>query len=282
VELRPGQVAVVTGAASGIGRALAGRFAAGGLHVVLADVDQSGLDGAAADLQAGGAEALPVLTDVSDESAVQALAGKTLDRFGAVHVVCNNAGVYSPADPWFGPLSAWQWVMGVNLWGIVHGVRAFLPTLLAQREGHIVNTSSWAGLVPGLSGPVYDATKHAVVALSEDLYTALGAMGSPVGVSVLCPGMVRTQIIDAERNWPSALGDPPPPGPAAEVFLPLVREGLAAGMAPGAVADVVADAISANRFWVFPDPDLLDTAAQRWRTITEGRNPERATARDPG
>jgi NAD(P)-dependent dehydrogenase (short-subunit alcohol dehydrogenase family) len=197
MKLENGKVAVVTGAASGIGLALAERFATSGLHVVLADVDEAGLAAAAERIGARGVDTLTVVTDVTDETSVQALASATLERFGAAHVVCNNAGVASTADAWFGPISSWQWVLGVNLWGVVHGVRAFLPTLIAQGEGHIVNTASIAGLNPGF-GPSYDASKHAVVALTEDLYTMLTSMGLPVGVSVLCPGWVRTNMGGSE------------------------------------------------------------------------------------
>ncbi len=210
MQLRAGDVAVVTGASSGIGLALAERFARSGLHLVLADVNEDGLVSASERITALGVEALTVPTDVSDEAAVQALATATFDRFGAAQVICNNAGVTTMADPWFGPRSAWQWVLGVNLWGVIHGVRAFLPALIEQGEGHMVNTASMAGLIPGLS-PAYDAAKHAVVAITEDLYSMLTAMGLPIGVSVLCPGWVRTQIFDAERNWPEALGEAPPP-----------------------------------------------------------------------
>src|SRR5258707_3726385 len=189
MELTPGRVAVVTGAASGTGLALAERFARSGLNVVLADVDEGGLKTAADTITGMGVDAITVPTDVSDEAAVQALASAALSRFGAVHVVCNNAGVASLADSWFGPVSSWQWVLGVNLWGVVHGVRAFLPILAGQGEGHIVNTASIAGLLPGF-GPSYDASKHAVVALTEDLYLNLQQVGIPIGVSVLCPGWV--------------------------------------------------------------------------------------------
>jgi NAD(P)-dependent dehydrogenase (short-subunit alcohol dehydrogenase family) len=273
VELRPGQVAVVTGAASGIGLSLAERFAGSGLHVVLADVDEGGLAAAAERVGSMGVETLAVPTDVSDEGAVQALAAATLDRFGSVHVVCNNAGVVSMADPWFGPLSSWHWVLGVNLWGVVHGVRAFLPTLVAQGEGHIVNTASIAGLYPGLA-PTYDAGKHAVVALTEDLYTTLKQMGLPIGVSVLCPGWVRTNLMDAERNWPEALGDPPPPALGADVVGGHVRRAVDEGTTPAAVADMVAQAVSTGRYWIFPHPEFVEIAAQRWNSITEGRDPE--------
>ena len=216
MELTAGKVAVVTGAASGIGLALAERFAHAGLDVVLADVEQSALQAAEQKVAGLGAKTLAVPTDVSDQAAVSALAAAAVDRFGAVHVVCNNAGVITDADPWFGPISAWRWVLGVNLWGVIHGIRAFLPLLAAQRESYIVNTASVNGLIPGPS-PSYDATKHAVVAVSEDLYRAMKVAGLPVGVSVLCPGPARTSILQAERNWSQSLGEVPPPAATAAV-----------------------------------------------------------------
>lgn len=276
MELVAGKVAVVTGAASGIGLALADRFARSGLDVVLADVDLEGLEAAAAQVGAHGVTTLLVPTDVSDPVAVQALADAALARFGSVHLVCNNAGVMSTADPWTGPLATWQWVLGVNFWGVVHGVRAFLPTLLAQGEGHIVNTASIAGLLPGFSAS-YDASKHAVVAISEDLSTSVTTMGGAVGVSVLCPGWVRTRILDAGRNWPSELGDHPPLGAVEGVVTKYVRRAIDEGVTPAAVADLVAEAVTERRFWVFPQQDFLDLAVRRWATIEERANPVLAT-----
>ena len=272
MELAAGKVAVVTGAAGGIGLALAQRFAASGLSVVLADVDGEALGAAADTIAATGVEVLAVPTDVSDESAVQALAAATVDRFGAAHIVCNNAGVSSMADPWTGPISSWEWVVGVNMWGVIHGVRAFLPILVGQGEGHIVNTASIAGLLPGLA-PAYDATKHAVVALTEDLYTTLAMTGLPIGVSVLCPGWVRTGIMDADRNWPAHLGERPPDAFGADIMGNHVRRAIAEGLTPEAVADMVADAVTALRFWVFPHPAFVEVAERRWQTIAEGLNP---------
>jgi NAD(P)-dependent dehydrogenase (short-subunit alcohol dehydrogenase family) len=272
MELAPGQVAVVTGAASGIGLALAERLARSGLNIVLADVDETGLSAAAQRIADLGVETLVVPTDVSDESAVLALRDAAVDRFSAVHVVCNNAGVASTADPWLGPLSSWTWVLGVNLWGVVHGVRAFLPVLAAQESAHFVNTASMAGIMPGFS-PAYDASKHAVVAISEDLYRTLKQVGLPVGVSVLCPGWVRTSIMDADRNWPAALGDAPPPPLGADITTPYVRRAIAEGTPPAAVADHVAAAVQAGRFWVFPNPEWVDVAAQRWHGIADGEDP---------
>jgi NAD(P)-dependent dehydrogenase (short-subunit alcohol dehydrogenase family) len=273
VELTAGKVAVVTGAASGIGAALAERMAQAGLDVVLADVEEDALQAQRRKIEGAGVKALAVPTDVRDEASVQALASAAMDRFGAVHVVCNNAGVSSTSDPWFGPVSAWEWVLGVNLWGIIHGIRAFLPLLVAQGEGHIVNTASMAGLVPGFS-PSYDASKHAVVAISEDLYNAMQLAGLGVGVSVLCPGWVRTRILDADRNWPQGLGDAPEPTPVAHVTVPHVRRAVDEGMAPAAVADLVADAVTAGRFWVFTHPEFVEIALQRWHGIAEGNDPQ--------
>ena len=270
MELAAGKVAVVTGAGSGIGRALAERFARSGLNIVLADVQADALEKAAADVAALGVETLAVPTDVTVESDVQALAGAALERFGAVHVVCNNAGVVAKGDPWFGPLSSWQWVMGVNFWGVVHGIRAFLPHLLTG--GHIVNTASVAGLYPGL-GAIYDASKHAVVALSDDLYLDMRTAGVPVGVSVLCPGWVRTGILDAERNWPAPLGDVPDPTRTA-VVIAHVRRAIDEGATPAAVADAVADAVAADRFWVIPHQEFFDLAIDRWHRIADRLDPE--------
>ena len=211
-------------------------------------------------------------TDVSDEAAVHALAEAAFDRFGAVHVVCNNAGVVSTADPGSGRHRPGTWVLGVNLWGVIHGIRAFMPLLALQGEGHIVNTASMAGLLPGFS-PSYDATKHAVVAISEDLYRAMKIASVPVGVSVLCPGWVRTSILAAGRNWPAGLGDAPPPAATTEITAKYVERVIEDGMPPAEVADLVADAISADRFWVFTDQAMIDVAAQRWQDIAAGENP---------
>jgi NAD(P)-dependent dehydrogenase (short-subunit alcohol dehydrogenase family) len=271
MELTPGQVAVVTGAGSGIGLALAERFASAGLHVVLADVQADALAVATEQVdRSGEGDVLAVPTDVSKEEAVAELAARTIERFGAVHVVCNNAGVAARADPWFGPLRSWEWVMGVNFWGVVHGCRTFLPHLIGG--GHIVNTASMAGLMPGF-GPSYDASKHAVVAISEDLYHAMDMSGLPVGVSVLCPGWVRTSIIDADRNWPAELGDKPQDDPTRGVMERHVRRAIDEGVQPAFIADAVADAVEAGRFWVIPQTEFLDLAVGRWATIGERADP---------
>ncbi len=274
MELTAGQVAVVTGAASGIGFALASRFAQGGLDVVLADIELPALAEAEQKIADLGVKTLAVPTDVSDEAAVQTLADAAVKRFGAVHVVCNNAGVESDADPWLGPISSWKWVFGVNLWGVIHGIRAFLPQLLGQGGGHFVNTASIAGLYPGFA-PSYDASKHAVVAISEDLYNSMSVAGLPVGVSVLCPGWVRTQIMDASRNWPASLGEQPPPAFGSEVVSKHVRHAIDEAILPAAVADLVADAVAEDRFWVFTEQSFVDLAVRRWQRIAERANPDR-------
>jgi NAD(P)-dependent dehydrogenase (short-subunit alcohol dehydrogenase family) len=272
METTAGKVAVVTGAASGIGLALAQRFAMDGLDVVLADVEETALGAAAESVQRLGVKSLAVRTDVSDEDSVRALAAAAVERFGSVHVVCNNAGVESTADPWFGPVTSWQWVMGVNLWGVIHGIRAFLPLLAQQGEGYIVNTASMAGLIPGASAP-YDAAKHAVVAISEDLYKAVKTMRIDVGVSVLCPGFVTTRLLDADRNWPASLGQAPPPAASYAAVEPHVRRVVAKGMAPAAVASLVAEAITSRRFWILTHPDLTEIALRRWQSIAAGEDP---------
>lgn len=272
MDIAGGKVAVVTGAASGIGLGLAEAFATSGCGVVLADVDPGGLARAAESVRSHGVDVLEVMCDVSQESAVQSLAAAAHERFGRVDILCNNAGVMSPVDHWMGPLSAWTWVMGVNFWGVVHGVRAFLPAMIEQGSGYIVNTASIAGLLPGF-GPSYDASKHAVVALTEDLYRDTQQRGWPIGVSVLCPGWVRTGLLDAERNWPDELGSLPAHADGSDVVLKYVRRAVDEGTTPAAVADVVVESVRANRFWILPHPEFVELCMKRWQDIAEGVDP---------
>ena len=272
MELRAGTIAVVTGAGSGIGFALADALAVAGCSIVLADVQDDALERAAGAIAERGVETLAVRTDVSKQDQVDALAQATLDRFGAVHVVCNNAGVAGAGDPWFGPIDGWEWIMGVNFWGMVYGVRTFLPHVITSGGGHIVNTASMAGLYPGFA-PAYDASKHAVVAMTESLFHNMQLTQLPVGVSCLCPGWVKTGIIDSDRNWPSEYGEMPALEPAAEISRSYVRRAIDEGMQPGAVADLVVEAIRTGRFWVLPHPDWVDIAVERWHGIAEGQNP---------
>ena len=267
-----GQVAVVTGAGSGIGLALAHAFAREGLSIVLADVQADALEAATAAIATHGVETLARQVDVSKVDQVDALAAAAIERFGRVHIVCNNAGVAPNGDPWMGPISTWEWVMGVNFWGVVHGIRAFLPHLVMNGGGHIVNTASIAGLYPGFAAS-YDASKHAVVAITEGLYHSMQSAGLPVGVSCLCPGWVRTGIIDSDRNWPAEMGDRPPVDPANEIALKYVRRAIDEGMTPGIVADLVLDAVRAQKFWAFPHPDFLQIAVDRFHRIEDNLNP---------
>lgn len=227
-----GKVAVITGAASGIGFALAERAAGAGMRLVVADVEEPALARAEAMLRAAGATLRAVPTDVARAPDVEALAQATLSAFGAVDLLCNNAGVSLPRTVTSASLADWEWILGVNLWGVIHGVRTFLPIMLAQgTEGHVVNTASLAGLVAGTLGP-YSVTKHAVVALSESLYYTLAGQGAKVGVSVLCPGYVVTRIAEAARNRPAG-GSAGPPDPEAEARAAAARRAVAAGTPPG-------------------------------------------------
>ncbi len=267
-----GKTAVVTGAASGMGQAFAERFAAAGMNVVLADVEEPRLVATTAAIGATGAPVLGVPTDVSDEAAIIRLKDEALERFGAVHVVCNNAGVGGgPGDR----LADWEWVMNVNFWGVVHGIRTFLPLLVAQDEGHIVNTASVAGLMPGYSP--YSASKWAVVGITEGLFNQMRTQGSKVGVSCLCPGWVATDIADSARNRPEwAAPNPLEEGdddPAAEMRRQWLVDVLASGMPPAAVADLVYDAILAEQLWIFTDRSMVEAQRPRLEALLAAENP---------
>jgi NAD(P)-dependent dehydrogenase (short-subunit alcohol dehydrogenase family) len=268
------KVAVVTGAASGIGRALADRFAAAGMKIVLADIESAALEQAAAEIAATGAETLAVRTDVTKGADVDALAQATLRCFGKVHVVCNNAGVAISGPCWTHTVADWEWVLGVNLWGVIHGVRVITPILLAQgEEGHIVNTGSIAGLMSGPGMGIYNVTKHGVVTLSETLHQELRMMGARVHVSVLCPGFVKTRIFDSARNRPSELGDTAPRPPGAEEMEQMGRLLLAGGLEPEFIAERVLEAVHSEQFYVLPHPEFKARVQARLEDILVERNP---------
>jgi NAD(P)-dependent dehydrogenase (short-subunit alcohol dehydrogenase family) len=269
------KVAVVTGAASGIGLAMAERFAADGMRVVLADIEEGPLAAAERTIAARGAKTLAVRTDVARAEDVEALARATVDRFGGVHVVCNNAGVGGEGLPtWEQSLQSWQWILGVNLWGVIHGIHAFLPIMQAQgSEGHIVNTASMAGHLPMPFLTIYNASKFAVVTISECLHHELQMVGSPIKVSVLCPGFVRTKIMESERNRPAALRDDRPTSEAAQAFQMAFRGMVETGKPPEEIAARVVEAIRDERFWIFPHPDMLEAIRQRSESVLAQANP---------
>jgi NAD(P)-dependent dehydrogenase (short-subunit alcohol dehydrogenase family) len=248
MEHLEGRVAVVTGAASGIGRALAERLVAEGMQVVAADVEQAAIDGA-----------LDVTTDVSDAAAVEALAAETFDRFGACHLVCANAGVFQGGISWERSLEDWQWVLGVNLWGVIHTVRSFVPRMVeGGDEGHVVITSSMAGLAcAAFSGP-YQTSKFGAFAVAESLAHDLRAGGQRIGVSALCPGAVATRIAESGRNRPDELASHQGEDVA---FVEAALADLTAtqGADPRAVADRVVAAVTAGEFLI---PTNDDYAAQ--------------------
>jgi NAD(P)-dependent dehydrogenase (short-subunit alcohol dehydrogenase family) len=269
------RVAVITGAASGIGQAIAERCAQEGMKVVLAGINEAGLTRVEAELKAAGATAISVQTDVAKRSEVEALAQRTLDAFGRVHLLVNNAGVGAGSSAWESTWNDWEWVMGVNLWGVIYGVKVFTPIMLAQNdECHIVNTSSIAGLIAGHPSAPYGVTKHAVVALSENLYLSLAQQNARVKVSVLCPGWVKTQICSSARNRPVDLqAEPAPVSPKSQDPFDAFRPFVEAGMLPQEVADHVFKAIREERFYILTAPETTPWIQERMENIIHERNP---------
>ena len=283
METMTGRVAVVTGAASGIGKALALGFAGEGANVVLADIEEAPLRAAEAEVADRGVEALGVITDVTDADSVGALAQATIDRFGAVHMVCNNAGVGGGGLIRNQQLVDWKWVVDVCLWGVIHGVHHFLPHLIEAEESHIMSTASVAGLmsVPGL-GP-YNAAKYGVVAIMETLHLEMQRdRNADVGVSVLCPGVVRTNIATAQRNRPEELRRQRRPRPEGEAPSETadarrrnanIAAALERGMDPSQVAAKVIEAMYERRFWVLSHPELLAEVNHRNQQLADLENP---------
>ena len=265
-----GKVAVVTGAASGIGLAMAERFATEGMRVVLADIEADAVGTIASRMRADGHDVSSIPIDISNADDVRRLADFALNAYGAAHIVCNNAGVGIGGALWEHTVKDWEWLLGVNLWGVIHGIRTFVPIMLRQGdECHIVNTASAAGLDARPWLGMYSASKYAVVAISESLQQELTMTVAKIGVSVLCPAIVKTRIGEAERNRPAALSN----ASGAEVplqaqaFGDAFRAALATGIPPERVADAVVDAIRSGRFYVLTNNETETRVRARFDRI---------------
>jgi NAD(P)-dependent dehydrogenase (short-subunit alcohol dehydrogenase family) len=264
-----GKVVVVTGAADGIGKALAGAFAAAGARLVLADIDGPKLEAAGQELAGLGTEVIAVATDVSDRDQVTGLRDAALARFGTVHVLCNNAAVQGPVgDPlWELPAGEWQRVMAVNLWGVLHGIQAFLPAMLAAgHPGHILNTASMAGLTSGPLVPEYTVSKHAAIALAETLRAQLAARSAPIGVTVLCPGAVPTGLVSREQDRLATAG---PDQPWAVAPATAGQGNYGTTLTPAEVAAIAVAAIADDRFYAFTHPGSRDRVEARLRPLLD-------------
>jgi NAD(P)-dependent dehydrogenase (short-subunit alcohol dehydrogenase family) len=271
-----GKVAVVTGAASGIGLGMTEALASRGMKVVMADVEEAALMKEAERLTRANFEVEPQLADVSSYESVERLAAAAVARFGKVHVLCNNAGVSGGGGKpiWEQSQADWDWVMGVNFWGVMNGVRAFVPGMVAHgEEGHVVNTSSILGLVTG-GGTAYNVSKHAVTRLTEGLYFDLKAANARIGTTVLCPGMIATNIITSGRNRPDALKDETPPDPArSQIIAAMDARFKADGMAPREVGEKVAEAIANEQFYVLTHAENMEGVKRRFEDIFNLRSP---------
>ena len=270
------KVAVITGGASGMGLAFAHRFAAAGMKVAIGDIEEPALEAAVAELVASGAEVFGSRCDVTDIDSFRRFAADAEEAFGPAHVVCLNAGVAGGGEMVDLTLSDWNWVLGVNLWGVVHGLDIYLKGLVARNEGHVVVTASVAGHTsfPGI-GP-YNASKHAVSAIAETLHNELVVAGSDVGVTSLCPGFVATGIFDSGRNRPEHLLDALAELPSEEQLerRQMIQEWMAQNAKdPTQVADLIHDAVLEQTFWVFTDPDHIESIERRHEEIRGRRNP---------
>ena len=270
------KVAVITGGASGMGLAFAHRFAAAGMKVAIGDIEEPALEAAVAELVASGAEVFGSRCDVTDIDSFRRFAADAEEAFGPAHVVCLNAGVAGGGEMVDLTLSDWNWVLGVNLWGVVHGLDIYLKGLVARNEGHVVVTASVAGHTsfPGI-GP-YNASKHAVSAIAETLHNELVVAGSDVGVTSLCPGFVATGIFDSGRNRPEHLLDALAELPSEEQLerRQMIQEWMAQNAKdPTEVADLIHDAVLEQTFWVFTDPDHIESIERRHEEIRGRRNP---------
>lgn len=272
-----GKTAVITGAASGIGQALVRHCAEKKMQVALADIDRSGLARFEKILRDTGADVLAVPTDVSKKEDIRALKEIVCDRFGGVDLLFNNAGIGAGASLWESTQEDCQWIMDVNLWGVMHCIREFLPEMIRRKiPGYIINTSSIAGLSTYHPSALYQITKHAVVALSEQLYHDLTIRGVDIGVSVLCPGFVNTRIMDSERSRPKRYTNAPAdlrPNPGAAQMEKAFQQMIKDGMSPKEVASIVFDAIEENRFYILTHPDLKPLIDLRLQDIQNESNP---------
>ena len=256
------KVAVITGAASGIGRGIANRASNEGMKIVLADIEKEALYQAEEDLKANGAEVMSVLTDVTKLDDIKLLAQKTLDKYGAVHLLCNNAGVgyymNSTNYLWESPLTDWKWILDVNLWGVIHGIHIFVPIMLKQDfECHILNTASMAGLVPLQLGlGIYGVSKHSIVVLSESLKLELETIGAKIKISTLCPSFVSTKLGESERNRPKEIDIETQPNPELETIIKGMQEGVKTGMSPEKVGEIVFRALKDDVFYILPHVGL--------------------------
>jgi NAD(P)-dependent dehydrogenase (short-subunit alcohol dehydrogenase family) len=269
---------VITGAASGIGRGLTEKCIAEGMHVVMADIEEAVLEQAAAELQATtNNQVLPIVTNVAIEAELRNVLNQTLEEFGAVHLLFNNAGVGGGGNAWNATQKDWDWVLGVNLWSVIYGLRVFVPQMIAQDTPcHIVNTASVAGLIGGSTNALYSVTKHGVVALTENLFVDLKAAEAKIGCSVLCPGFVNTNIFNSGRNRPSDLvneASPPAPSPEDEQRIAMFREILRQGMQPPQIADIVFDAIRDNQLYILTHDHFDEMIRTRADNIVTGTNP---------
>ena len=271
------RVAVVTGAASGIGRAIAYRCAEEGMKVVLADINKEGLASAEAELNAAGATVLSIPTDVSKASDIETLAQRTIEAFGGVHLLVNNAAVYTTGTIWENTIADWEWVLGVNLWGVIHGVRTFLPIMLEQdTEAHVVNVSSMTGLTRSSIIGTYAVSKHGIVALTETLFYQLAEREAKVRVSVLCPGAVNTPVAEAARRRLQEMADIPGERKMTsddERVIERLRNSFKNGMPPKVVADKVFEAIREEQFYILTHPNEKVRVERRMKDILEERNP---------
>lgn len=271
------KVAVITGGAAGLGKAMAERFAREGVKLVLVDIEKPVLDATVKEFQSKGVECIGVAGDVSKEETVQRMLDEALKAFGKVNILCNNAGVASGGKTWERSTKDWEWVLGVNLWSVIHGIRLFVPQMLKQGdECHIVNTASMAGLTSNPFMATYNVTKHGVVTLSETLFQELKLLQSKVGVSVLCPAWVKTNIHESDRNRPAELTDAEAEDqidPMGQMLEAQVRQLIASGLEPSVIGDAVFGAVKDETFYILTHEDTIDAVRRRMDEIINRKDP---------